>query len=494
MSLENGSGSAALLTDLYQLTMAYGYWRSSKANRQAVFHLYFRKNPFGGGYAIAAGLQQVVEYLESFRFSQQDIDYIASIPGHDGTPIFVGDFLHYLSDLKLDVDLDAIPEGTIVFPQQPLLRIKGPLLQCQLIETALLNIINFQTLVATKASRVMRAAQGDSVLEFGLRRAQGPDGAMSASRAAYVGGCSATSNVLAGKQFGIPVRGTHAHSWVMAFDSEYESFAAYAAAMPNNCVFLVDTYDTIEGVRNAIRVGKEMRAKGQRLVGIRLDSGDLAYLSIEARRLLDEAGFQDASIVASNDLDERLIESLKRQGAKIDVWGVGTKLVTAYDQAALGGVYKLGAIRDDSGAWKPKIKLSEQLIKITTPGILQVRRYFDDHGKAIADVMFDELHRPQEKWLAIDPEDYSQQTAFGIDQKSEELVVPVMRQGKRIAASPSLADLRQRTIEQLKMFSPGILRFDNPHKYPIGLEEGLYQQKLRLALEGRKRKSEKNGQ
>jgi nicotinate phosphoribosyltransferase len=317
---------------------------------------------------------------------------------------------------------------------------------------------------------------------------------MSASRAAYVGGCSATSNVLAGKQFGIPVRGTHAHSWVMAFDSEYESFAAYAAAMPNNCVFLVDTYDTIEGVRNAIRVGKEMRAKGERLVGIRLDSGDLAYLSIEARRLLDEAGFQDASIVASNDLDERLIESLKRQGAKIDVWGVGTKLVTAYDQAALGGVYKLGAIRDDSGVWKPKIKLSEQLIKITTPGILQVRRYFDDHGKAIADVMFDELHRPQEKWLAIDPEDYSQQTAFGSDQKSEELVVPVMRQGKRIAASPSLADLRQRTIEQLKIFSPGILRFDNPHKYPIGLEEGLYQQKLRLALEGRKRKSEKNGQ
>jgi nicotinate phosphoribosyltransferase len=494
MNFESGTSSTALLTDLYQLTMAYGYWRSSQWNRQAIFHLFFRKNPFAGGYAIAAGLEQVVEYLESFHFSQQDIDYIASIPGHDGKPIFVGDFLHYLSDLKLEVDLDAIREGTVVFPQQPLLRIKGPLLQCQLIETALLNIINFQTLVATKASRVMRAAQGDSVLEFGLRRAQGPDGAMSASRAAYVGGCSATSNVLAGKQFGIPVRGTHAHSWVMAFDSEYESFAAYAAAMPNNCVFLVDTYDTIEGVRNAIRVGKEMRAKGQRLVGIRLDSGDLAYLSIEARRLLDEAGFHDASIVASNDLDERLIESLKRQGAKIDVWGVGTKLVTAYDQAALGGVYKLGAIRDDLGEWKPKIKLSEQLIKITTPGILQVRRYFDNHGKAIADVMFDELHRPQEKWLSIDPEDYSQQTTFGNDQNSEELVVPVMRQGNRVATSPSLAELRQRTIEQLKVFPAGILRFDNPHKYPIGLEEGLYQQKLRLALEGRKRKSEKNGQ
>lgn len=493
MSFESGTSSAALLTDLYQLTMAYGYWRSSQWNRQAIFHLFFRKNPFAGGYAIAAGLEQVVEYLESFHFSQQDIDYIASIPGHDGKPIFVGDFLHYLSDLKLEVDLDAIPEGTVVFPQQPLLRIQGPLLQCQLIETALLNIINFQTLVATKASRVMRAAQGDSVLEFGLRRAQGPDGAMSASRAAYVGGCSATSNVLAGKQFGIPVRGTHAHSWVMAFDSEYESFSAYAGAMPNNCVFLVDTYDTIEGVRNAIRVGKEMRAKGQRLVGIRLDSGDLAHLSIEARRLLDEAGFHDASIVASNDLDERLIESLKRQGAKIDVWGVGTKLVTAYDQAALGGVYKLGAIRDDLGEWKPKIKLSEQLIKITTPGILQVRRYFDNHGKAIADVIFDELHRPQEKWLSIDPEDYSQQTTFGSDQKSEELVLPVMRQGNRVAPSPSLAELRQRTIEQLKMFPTGILRFDNPHKYPIGLEEGLYQQKLRLALEGRKRKSEKNG-
>ncbi len=295
--------------------------------------------------------------------------------------------------MQLKIDIDAMPEGTVAFPHEPLLRVRGPIIECQILETALLNILNFQTLIATKASRVVHAAQGDQVLEFGLRRAQGIDGALAASRAAYIGGCHATSNVLAGKLFGIPVRGTHAHSWVMSFENELEAFAAYAQAMPNNCVFLVDTYDTLEGVRNAIRIGNVLRDSGHRMVGIRLDSGDLAQLSVDARKLLDEAGFTDASIVASNDLDEKLIESLKHQGAKISIWGVGTKLVTAYDQPALGGVYKLGAIQDSDGRWVPKIKLSEQLIKTSTPGILQVRRYFHQ-GCMAADRIWNELEEP----------------------------------------------------------------------------------------------------
>ena len=478
--------SLALLTDLYQLTMAYGYWLNGKAEQSAVFHLFYRKNPFAGGYAIAAGLESVIDYLERFRFSDDDAEDLATIPGNDGRPIFELAFLDYLRRMKLSIHVDAIPEGTVVFPHQPLLRVTGPIVQCQLLETALLNILNFQTLIATKASRVARVAGNDPVLEFGLRRAQGPDGAMSASRAAYVGGCAATSNVLAGKRYGIPVRGTHAHSWVMSFDSELESFEAYAKAMPNNCVFLVDTYDTLEGVRNAISVGEQLRQRGYRMVGIRLDSGDLAHLSIEARKLLDAAGFTDAAIVASNDLDERLIESLKAQGAKIGVWGVGTKLVTAYDQAALGGVYKLGAVQDETGKWIPKIKLSEQMVKTSTPGIQQVRRFYDKDGMALGDMIYDELTPPIGLGALMEGGDFPKLKPFdSFAETYEDLLVPVLRNGESVYQLPKLVAIRDRTILQLKRFPAGILRFDNAHLYTHGLEENLYRKKLELIRAGR---------
>ncbi|MEQ8534691.1 MAG: nicotinate phosphoribosyltransferase, partial [Imperialibacter sp.] len=367
------SASMALLTDLYQLTMAYGYWKSGKADQKAVFNLFFRNNPFGGGYTVACGLEYVVDYLNNFHFSKQDLNYLAETTGNDGQPLFEPAFLEYLANLKFTCDIEAVPEGTIVFPHEPMVRVTGSILQCQLIETPLLNLINFQTLVATKASRIYQAAGGDPVMEFGLRRAQGIDGALAASRSAFIGGCTSTSNVMAGKLFGIPVSGTHAHSWVMSFDSEQEAFETYAEAMPNNTVLLVDTYDTEEGIRQAIAVGKVMQAKGQQLMGIRIDSGDLAYFSQMAREMLDEAGLKHVKVVASNDLDENLIQSLKLQEAKIDVWGIGTKLVTAYDQPALGAVYKLSAI-ENNGKWEYKLKLSEQTVKMNNPGIQQVKR------------------------------------------------------------------------------------------------------------------------
>src|SRR6185436_18428573 len=341
-----GPTSLALLTDLYQLTMAYGYWKAGTWDREAVFLLHFRKPPFGSGFTIACGLAPAIEFIERFRFTGDDLEYLASLTGNDGNPLFEREFLDFLHNLELACDVDAIPEGTAVFPHEPLLRVKGPLLQAQLLETPLLNLMNFQTLIATKAARVCLAAQGEPVLEFGLRRAQGIDGAVSASRASYAGGCAATSNVLAGKLFGIPVKGTHAHSWVLSFDSELEAFDTYAEAMPNNCVFLVDTYDTLQGVRHAVEIGRRLRERGHEMVGIRLDSGDLAWLSIQARRILDEEGFPDAQILASSELDEHLIESMKLQGSRIVVWGVGTRLVTGGGDPALGGVYKLTAIRE----------------------------------------------------------------------------------------------------------------------------------------------------
>jgi nicotinate phosphoribosyltransferase len=337
--------SLALLTDLYQLTMAYGYWKNNLHEREAVFHLYFRKAPFEGGYAVAAGLALGIDYLQNLRFSEDDITYLASLTGSKGGRLFPDDFLAYLRKLEFTCDIDAVAEGTVVFGNEPLVRVQGPLLQAQLVETALLTIINFQTLIATKAARVRDAAGPEAiVLEFGLRRAQGPDGGLEAARAAYLGGADGTSNVLAGRLYGIPVRGTHAHSWVQAFGDETQAFAKYADAFPDDSTFLVDTYDTLEGVRHAIEVALQMRTQGHELGGIRLDSGDLAYLSKEARRLLDEAGLAGVRIVASNDLEENLITSLKQQGARIDTWAVGTQLVTAYNQPALGGVYKLAAL------------------------------------------------------------------------------------------------------------------------------------------------------
>lgn len=477
--------SRILLTDLYQLTMAYGYWKQGMQDHESVFHLTYRSNPFRGGYAIACGLEAAVQFMEAFRFEPDDLAYLASLTGNDGRPLFEAGFIRYLGDLEFSCSLHAIPEGTAVFPHLPLLRIQGPLIQCQLLETPLLSLINFQTLIATKASRVAMAAEGDTVLEFGLRRAQGEDGGLSASRAAYIGGCHATSNVLAGKRFGIPVRGTHAHSWVMSFASEPEAFEAYAAAMPNNCVFLVDTYDTLQGVRNAVEAGLRLRAQGHRMAGIRLDSGDLAALSKAARELLDAAGFQDAAIVASNDLDEYEIRKLKAEGACIGVWGVGTRLATAYDQPALGGVYKLGAIRAPGGAWSYKIKLSEQPIKVSNPGIQQVRRYRSAGGFA-ADLIFDSEHPAFPEAMT----DFRGHTASleGLDH--EDLLVPVFEQGRRVYALPSIHEIRQRTLAQLAALPPACRRFESPDPYPVGLSPQLAALKAELMEAARKREGQ----
>jgi nicotinate phosphoribosyltransferase len=473
----------ALLTDLYQLTMAQGYFAAHKAEDESVFHLFFRKLPFKGGYAVACGLADVVAYLEGLAFAPEDLAYLSRLRGNDDQPMFRADFLDYLARTPMRLDVDAVPEGTLVFAHEPLLRVRGPLLYAQLVETALLNAINFQTLVATKAARVCAAAGDDPVLEFGLRRAQGQDGGLCASRAAYVGGCAATSNVLAGRLFDIPVRGTHAHSWVMSFDSELEAFETYANAMPNNAVFLVDTYDSMEGVRNAVRVGLAMRARGHRLAGIRLDSGDLAWLSIEARRMLDQAGFTDALIVASNDLDEFLIESLKQQGARVGVWGVGTKLVTAYDQPALGGVYKLAAIRPhaSTGPFSHRIKLSEQIAKISTPGIQQVRRYHDpSERRFVADVICDEETPPDGTVVLVDIQDPLRRKQLDDHLPFEPLLIPVFRAGARVMDVPSATQARARTVAQLARLSSYSRRLQNPHEYPVGLEQGLAERRLAL--------------
>ncbi|GMU22735.1 MAG: nicotinate phosphoribosyltransferase pncB2 [Phycisphaerae bacterium] len=474
----------ALLTDLYQLSMAYGYWKLGRCDDEAVFHLFFRANPFKGGYTVACGLEYVLDFLREMRFVDSDLEYLRQLSGNDERPLFEPAFLDHLAGMQLRCDLDAVPEGTVVFPQEPLIRVRGPLMQCQLLETPLLNIINFQSLIATKAARICLAAGEGPVLEFGLRRAQGIDGALAASRAAYVGGCHATSNVLAGKLFGIPVRGTHAHSWVMSFDSELEAFDGYARAMPNNCVFLVDTYGTLEGVAHAIEIGRRLRERGHRMVGIRLDSGDLAYLSVEARQMLDAAGFPDAGIVASNDLDEHIITSLKEQEAAIAIWGVGTRLVTGYDQPALGGVYKLSAIRRAGGEWQNRVKISEQAIKTTTPGIQQVRRYRLG-SEFIGDMIYDErLGVGQERHI-VDPGDPTRRKAIPAEASEEDLLVPVIRGGQMVYDSPSLKDIRQRTGQQLSALHRSVKRFLNPHEYPAGLEKGLHELKMRLIAEAR---------
>ncbi|TDB68083.1 nicotinate phosphoribosyltransferase [Arundinibacter roseus] len=479
--------SDSLLTDLYQFTMAYGYWKAGKAEQEAVFNLYFRKHPFGGGFTIACGLSSVIEYLNSYTFQDSDLDYLGTLTGSDGQPLFDKDFLVYLQNMSFQCDIEAVPEGTVVFPNEPMLRIRGPILQCQLLETPLLNLLNFESLVATKAARMRLVAPQDSLLEFGLRRAQGPDGGMTASRAAYVGGFDATSNVSAGKRYGIPVKGTHAHSWVMSFDSELEAFQTYAQYLPANTTLLVDTYNTIQGIKHAILVGNELRKRGHDLAGIRLDSGDLAYLSIEARQLLDAAGFDQTAIVASNDLDEYIIQSLKLQGAKINVWGVGTKLVTAFDQPALGGVFKLAAIRQPDGSWYYTLKLSEQTLKISTPGIQQVRRYFDANG-FVADMIYNQENMPESSATMIDPYDFTRQRQFDSSFAWEDLLQPIFKQGIPCYTSPSIHEVRARVQQQLANLHPGIKRLVNPHTYPVGLEAKLFDLKTELILKLREAK------
>ena len=470
----------ALLTDLYELTMAYAYWKNGMAGLDAAFSVNFRENPFRGGFTIACGLAPAMEFVESLRFDAEALAYLASLKGNDGGPLFSDGFLAYLGDLTFTCDVDAIPEGTVVFPHEPLLRVTGSILQAQIVESAILNLLNFQSLIATKAARVVLAARGDRVIEFGLRRAHGFDGALSASRAAFIGGCSGTSHVLAGQVFDMPVAGTLAHSFIMAFDEERAAFEAYADAMPNNAILLVDTYNTIEGVRRAIEVGRKLRERGHKLAGIRIDSGDLAYLSIEARRLLDAAGFEDASITASNDLDESLIESLKEQGARIDVWGVGTRLVTAWDQPALGGVYKLNAVRKRGGEWEPRIKLSEQFAKTSNPGLLRARRYAAG-GEYIGDVIYDETQPPRDGDVTIiDPIDPIRRKTLPQSAEQEELLIPILRQGRRLQDLPRPAAIRDRVQSQLARFHPSIKRFMNAHRYPAGLEENLHHRKTEL--------------
>lgn len=368
--------------------MAAAYVDAGLERRRASFSLYFRRAPSGQRYAIACGLGDALTALERFRFHDDELAYLAGLTGADGHPLLPTSFLQRLSDLRLELDVHAMPEGTLVFPHEPILRIEGPLWQAQLVETLLLNVVNFQTLVATKAHRIVRAARGKPVLELGLRRAQGADGGLSASRAAYVGGVVATSNVLAGMRFGIPVRGTHAHSWVMAFDDELEAFRAYAKAMPGNVIFLIDTYDTLQGTKRAIAVGRELRAAGHRLLGVRLDSGDITVLSTEVRKALDEAGFHETQVIVSNDLDEKRIEDLESSGCPIDAYGVGTQLVTCGDQPALGGVYKLTALQSATGAWMPKVKRSESSEKTSLPGVHGVKRVVVD-GRWTMDVIHD---------------------------------------------------------------------------------------------------------
>ncbi|MEM9922115.1 MAG: nicotinate phosphoribosyltransferase, partial [Bacteroidota bacterium] len=451
-----------LLTDLYQLTMAYGYWKSGLYDRSAIFHLYYRKQPFGGPLAISCGLQPAIEYLQQLSFSTEDIHYLGRLKGADGQALFDESFLNYLQRFRFRCDVDAIPEGKVVFPNEPLLRVKGPLLQAQLVETALLNIVNFSTLIASKAARIRLAAAGDSVIDFGLRRAQGIDGALSASRAAYIGGCQATSNVLAGKLYDIPVRGTHAHSWVMSFDSEPEAFTAYSKAMPNNCILLVDTYDTIQGVRNAIQTARELRQAGHEIIGIRLDSGDLAALSITARGMLDEAGFANARIFASDSLDEHKITALKTAGARIDGWGVGTRLVTGKGQGALGGVYKLAAIQNAQGQWEDRVKLSENPIKTSNPGCQQVRRVLID-GQVQEDIIYD-LLEPLKKPLPA----------------GEDLLVPIFREGQLVYNIPSIHDKREQTKEELSLFNRLV-----DGDYKVSLENGLAKRKALLIQQKR---------
>jgi nicotinate phosphoribosyltransferase len=473
------TSSLALLTDLYELTMSYGYWKEGLQDKETVFHLFFRRPPFGGGFTIAAGLEELVHYLENFHFDSSDISYLETLVGSDGTPLFERKFLEYLLQMTFTCDVDAVPEGTVVFPHEPLLRIQGSIIQCQILESAILNHINFASLIATKSARICLAAKGDEVLEFGLRRAQGMDGAMTASRSAFIGGCSGTSNALAGKIYGIPVKGTHAHSWVMIFDDELESFEAYARSLPNNCVFLVDTYNTLEAVKKVIKVGKKLKESGKKLLGIRLDSGDLAYLSVECRKLLDEAGFHDTAIVASNELDETIISDLKSQGAQISIWGVGTNLVTARDNPALDGVYKLSAVRDPGGEWKYKLKLSEQMVKVSNPGILQVRRYSMD-GENRADVLYDVPTGLSKTRTIIDPLDATRMKNLPHEMEYEDLLCPIFREGKRVYKLPELGEIREKVQDELARFHSGVKRFINPHQYVVGFDEAFYEMKIDL--------------
>lgn len=472
-----------LLTDLYELTMLQGYHRN-RNDEVVVFDMFFRANPFQSSYSIMAGLKQVMDYIENLHFSDADVDYLRSLK------LFDEDFLHYLKDFRFTGDIYAAEEGRLIFPHEPILKVIAPIAQAQLIETAVLNIINHQCLIATKASRVAYVAGDDRLMEFGLRRAQGPDAGIYGARAAVIGGFHATSNVLAGQMFDIPVAGTHAHSWIMSFPSEYDAFKAYANLYPNACILLVDTYNTLKsGLPNAIRVFAEMRDAGIKpeTYGIRLDSGDLAYLSKEARKMLDAAGFSDAIISASNDLDENLILTLKAQGARVNAWGVGTNLITAKDNPSFGGVYKLSAIRAADGSYKPKIKLSDNPAKITNPGNKKVYRIIDkDTGKLRADYIcleHEQIHEGMELVL-FDPTNTWKRTILSPNTYTlKKLLQPIFIDGERVYDAPSIPDIRARCKRELDLLWSESRRFLNPQLPYVDLSQELYDLRNTLYFE-----------
>lgn len=460
-----------MLTDLYELTMMYGYYKCGMSNKRVTFDMFYRSKGESTQYAVMAGLEQLMEYIDNLHFSDTDLQYLRSL-GH-----FDEDFLDMLKTFRFTGDIQAVPEGTIVFSQEPLIRVTAPILEAQFIETALLTIINHQMLIATKASRVVMAAQEDNVLEFGLRRAQGPDAGLYGSRAAMIGGCSCTSNVLSGEMFGVQAVGTHAHSWVMSFPTELDAFRKYAEIFPGNCMLLVDTYDVLKsGVPNAITVFRELREKGYEPRGIRLDSGDLAYLSREVRKMLDEAGFPNARICASGDLDENLIRDLKLQGARIDSWGVGTKLITSEDCPSLGGVYKLSVEYDDQGLQIPKMKISENPAKITNPGLKKLLRIYDGaSGKAVADLIaldwetFDTskpltIFDPINTWKSMTLTHYT----------LRELHTPLYRHGERVYTSPSLEEICAYSRAEKATFWDQYLRLLNPQPFKVDLSDSLW--------------------
>ena len=469
-----------LLTDLYELTMMQGYYEKGQ-NENVIFDVFFRQNPCNNGYSVCAGLDQVIDYIKNLHFTYDDVDYLR------GLGIFKEDFLHYLSGFHFSGDIYAIPEGTVVFPKEPLLKVVAPIMEAQLVETAILNIINHQSLIATKTSRIVFAANGDGIMEFGLRRAQGPDAGLYGARAAMIGGCVGTSNVLAGQMFDVPVMGTHAHSWIMSFPDEYTAFKTYAEMYPDNCTLLVDTYDTLKsGVPNAIRVFQEFKDAGKPLIkyGIRLDSGDLAYLSKEARKMLDEAGFPEATICASNDLDEFLLHDLKMQGAAIDSWGVGTNLITSKDCPSFGGVYKLAAIQNEEGEFVPKIKISENTEKITNPGNKTIYRIYEKaSGKIKADLICfaDEVIDPKQDLLLFDPMDTWKKTKLaGGTYTVREILLPICKNGECLYKSPTLKEIAAYCREEKDTLWDETKRLFYPHRVYVDLSQKLYDVKQSL--------------
>ena len=469
-----------LLTDLYELTMMQGYYEKGQ-NENVIFDVFFRQNPCNNGYSVCAGLDQVIDYIKNLHFTYDDVDYLR------GLGIFKEDFLHYLSGFHFSGDIYAIPEGTVVFPKEPLLKVVAPIMEAQLVETAILNIINHQSLIATKTSRIVFAANGDGIMEFGLRRAQGPDAGLYGARAAMIGGCVGTSNVLAGQMFDVPVMGTHAHSWIMSFPDEYTAFKTYAEMYPDNCTLLVDTYDTLKsGVPNAIRVFQEFKDAGKPLIkyGIRLDSGDLAHLSKEARKMLDEAGFPEATICASNDLDEFLLHDLKMQGAAIDSWGVGTNLITSKDCPSFGGVYKLAAIQNEKGEFVPKIKISENTEKITNPGNKTIYRIYEKaSGKIKADLICfaDEVIDPKQDLLLFDPMDTWKKTKLaGGTYTVREILLPIFKNGECLYKSPTLKEIAAYCREEKDTLWDETKRLFYPHRVYVDLSQKLYAVKQSL--------------